>query len=129
VRFTRAHLDAFGVLDRYDTDLRNVIEQPPEGRVSHVICVEVLEHLEDPVALLGSLKNMTAPGGRLFITAALNAANADHIYLYRNAEEVLSHAEEAGLHVEQYHFGNAYPAPKYGVPVPGVMAMVCTPGR
>ena len=129
VRFTRAHLDAFGVLDRYDINLRNVIEQPPECLVSHVICVEVLEHLEDPVALLRSLKNMTAPGGRLFVTAALNAANADHIYLYRNAEEVLSHAEEAGLHVEQYYFGNAYPAPEHAVPVPGAMAMVCSLGR
>jgi 2-polyprenyl-3-methyl-5-hydroxy-6-metoxy-1,4-benzoquinol methylase len=129
VRFTRAHLEAFGLLDRYETDLRNVIECPPQDQVGHVICVEVLEHLEDPVALLRGLKNMTAPGGTLFITAALNAANADHIYLYRNAEEVLVHAEEAGLHVEQYYFGNAYPAPKRGVPVPGAMAMVCIPGR
>jgi len=129
VRFTRAHLEAFGLLGRYDTGLRNVIEQPPEDQVSHVICVEVLEHLEDPVALLRGLKNMTTPDGKLFITAALNAANADHIYLYRNAEEVLVQAEEAGLHVEQYFFANAYPAPKRGVPVPSAMAMVCTPGR
>lgn len=128
VRFARAHLDAFGLLDRYDTNLRNVIERPPEEQVSHVICVEVLEHLEDPVALMRGLKNMTAPGGKLFVTAALNAANADHIYLYHNAEEVLAQAEEASLHVEQYYFGNAYPAPKRGVPVPGAMAMMCTPG-
>jgi SAM-dependent methyltransferase len=129
VRFTRAHLDAFGLLGRYDTCLRNVIDQPPEDQVGHVICVEVLEHLEDPVALLRGLKNMTAPGGKLFITAALNAANADHIYLYRNAEEVLVQAEGAGLHVEHYYFANAYPAPKRGVPVPGAMAMVCVPAH
>lgn len=129
VRFTRAHLEAFGLLDRYDTSLRDVIEQPPEDQVGHVICVEVLEHLEDPVALMRALKNMTTPGGKLFITAALNAANADHIYLYRNAEEVLAQAEEASLHVEHYYFANAYPAPMRGVPVPGAMAMVCTPER
>jgi 2-polyprenyl-3-methyl-5-hydroxy-6-metoxy-1,4-benzoquinol methylase len=129
VKFTRAHLDAFGLLGRYDTDLRNVIDQPPQEKVGHVICVEVLEHLEDPVALLRGLKAMTAEGGQLFITAALNAANADHIYLYRNAEEVLAQAAEAGLHVEHYFFANAYPAPQPGVPVPGAMAMVCTPGR
>jgi 2-polyprenyl-3-methyl-5-hydroxy-6-metoxy-1,4-benzoquinol methylase len=129
VKFTREHLAAFGLLNRYDTDLRNVIEQPPQDKASHVICVEVLEHLEDPVALLRGLKNMTADGGKLFVTAALNAANADHIYLYRNGEEVLAQAEAAGLHVEHYFFSNAYPAPKPGVPVPGAMAMVCTPGR
>lgn len=127
VSFARTHIEAFGLLGRYDTALRNVIDEPPEEQVGHVICVEVLEHLEDPVALLGGLKKMTAPGGKLFITAALNAANADHIYLYRNAEEVLVQADEAGLHVEHYFFANAYPAPRRGVPVPGVMAMVCTP--
>ncbi|ASW96091.1 class I SAM-dependent methyltransferase [Mycobacterium intracellulare] len=129
VNFTLAHLEAFGLLDRYDTSLRDVIAQPPEDQISHVICVEVLEHLEDPVALLRALKNMTAPAGKLFITAALNAANADHIYLYRNAEDVLAQAEESGLHVEHYYFANAYPAPTRGVPVPGAMAMVCTPER
>jgi 2-polyprenyl-3-methyl-5-hydroxy-6-metoxy-1,4-benzoquinol methylase len=129
VRFTRAHLDAFGLLDRYDTDVRDVIENPPEDPATYVICVEVLEHLEDPVALLRGLKNMTASGGKLFITAALNAANADHIYLYRNAEDVLSQAEEAGLHVDHYFSANAYPAPRPGVPVPAAMAMVCSPGH
>ena len=126
VHFTRTHLDAFGLLDRYNTDLRDVIENPPQDPVTHVICVEVLEHLEDPVALLRGLTNMTAPGGKLFITAALNAANADHIYLYRNAEEVLAQADEAGLHVEHYFLANAYPAPRPGVPVPAAMAMVCS---
>lgn len=129
VGFTRNHLEAFGLLGRYSTDLRNVIERPPEEKFGHVVCVEVLEHLEDPVALLRGLRNMTAPGGRLFITAALNAANADHIYLYRNADEVLAQAQAAGLHVEHYFFANAYPAPKPGVPVPGAMAMVCVPIR
>lgn len=129
VRFTRAHLEAFGLLDRYTTSLRDVIEDPPKDQVGHVICVEVLEHLENPVTLLQALKDMTQPDGKLFITAALNAANADHIYLYRNAEDVLAQAQEANLHVEHYYFANAYPAPKRGVPVPGAMAMVCTPER
>ena len=30
-----------------------------------------------------------APGAHAFITAAVNAAYADHIYLYRNASEAL----------------------------------------
>lgn len=129
ISFTRSHLDACGVLDRYETGLRNVISDPPADRVDHVVCVEVLEHLEDPVTLLRALKEMTNPGGKLFVTAALNAADADHIYLYRNAEEVLAQTTEAGLHVEHYFLANAYPATKPGTPVPSVMAMVCTPGR
>lgn len=128
VRFTRAHLQAFDLLSRYETDLRNVIEQPPTDQADYVICVEVLEHLEDPVALLRALKRMTATGGKIFVTAALNAADADHIYLYRNAEDVLTQAEEAGIHVEHYCLANAYRPPKPGAPVPSVMAMVCTRG-
>lgn len=128
VRFTRAHVQAFELLGRYDTELRNVIERPPLDQADFVICVEVLEHLEDPVALLRALKNMTAASGKLFVTAALNAADADHIYLYRNADEVLAHTEEAGLHVEHYCLANAYRAPMPAVPVPSVMAMVCDGG-
>lgn len=127
VDFTRNHLDAFGLLHRYETVLRDVISQAPGDLFSHVICVEVLEHLEDPVKLLCALREMTDPSGRLFITAALNAANADHIYLYRNAEEVLMHAREAELHVEHYFLANAYPPYKSDVPVPAAMAMVCVP--
>lgn len=129
IGFTRKHLDGFGLLNRYDTDLRNVIDHPPVEQVDHVICVEVLEHLEDPVALLRGLRAMTSPGGSIFVTAALNAADADHIYLYRCAEDVLVQAAEAELHVEHYFLANAYPAPAHGVPVPAVMAMVCRPGR
>lgn len=129
LQFSTRHLEAFGLADRYATELRDVIATPPERQFQSVICVEVLEHLEDPIALLRGLRAMTAPGGKLFVTAALNAANADHIYLYRNAQDVLAQAEQAGLHVEHYFFANAYAAPKPGVPVPGAMAMVLTPGH
>lgn len=53
-----------------------------------IICGELLEHLEDPEALLEKLANLIAPGGRLYVTTAIWAAALDHIYLYESAGDV-----------------------------------------
>jgi hypothetical protein len=65
-----------------------------------------------------------APGAHAFITAAVNAAHADHIYLYRNASEVLSHLVEAGFTLDQYFVGAAYKPASPGVPVPEAAAFI-----
>ena len=79
------------------------------------------------VAFLVGLKKLTTLGGRLFVTAALNAAHADHIYLYRKPEEIIAQVEAAGMHVENSFFANAYAPAKRDLPVPGALAMVLTP--
>ena len=126
-RFAAHHVDTFGLGSRYRVELRDIIKTPPDEPFDQVLCVEVLEHLEDPLALLVGLRAMTKQGGRLFVTAALNAANADHIYLYRTPQEVLAQVEAAGLHVEHFFFANAYAPPRAGVPVPGAIAVVARP--
>jgi hypothetical protein len=65
-----------------------------------------------------------APGARAFITAALNAAHSDHIYLYRNANEVLAQLIEAGFTLEQLFVGSAYQPASAGVPVPEAAAFI-----
>jgi SAM-dependent methyltransferase len=129
LQFTAAHVASFGFAERYQTRKQNVIDEPGDRRFRAVVCVEVLEHLEDPVALLKGLKGLCAPDGRLFVTAALNAAHADHIYLYRQPQDVLAQVEAAGLHVENHFFANAYAPAKPGLPVPSALAMVLTPGK
>jgi SAM-dependent methyltransferase len=116
---------AFGVADRYRAERRDVVAHPHEA-VSALVCVELLEHLENPVALLSSLRRMLAPGGKAFVTAALNAANADHIYLYHNPQEVAVHLQQAGFAIEQGFFANAYAPPVKDAPVPAVAAFVVT---
>ena len=124
LQFTQQHVNAYGFGDRYSVLLQNILTAPPERKFQAVICVEVLEHLEDPVELLRGLKAMLAPGGKLFVTAALNAAHADHIYLYREPAEVMAQVTEVGLHIENSFFSNAYMPDKKGVPVPAALAMV-----
>lgn len=124
IEFSQMHLDAFGVTSRFHSEVRNVITSPPATRYPWVFCVEVLEHLEDPVAMLSALKSITETGGRLFVTAALNAAHADHIYLYRQTQDVLDQVALAGLQVEHYFAANAYPPARSGCVVPSILAMV-----
>lgn len=123
--FAERHVEAFGLSDRYSVVLRDVVADP-ERPVDWLICVEVLEHLEDPVEFLGALRAMLRHGGKAFIGTALNAANADHIYLYRTADEVKIQLEQAGFLVEQYFCAAAGPPRHPSVPVAEVAAFVVT---
>jgi SAM-dependent methyltransferase len=121
--FTERHVRAFGAEARYRVELRDVVDRPPEP-VDWLICVEVLEHLEDPVRFLQALRGLLRQGGAAFIATALNAPNEDHIYLYRTAEEVKSQLLESGFAVEQYFCALAG-APKHpDTPVAEVAAFI-----
>jgi hypothetical protein len=123
--FTENHLRAFGLSGRYEVQLRDVVADPIEP-VENLVCVEVLEHLENPPAFLHALRTGLAPGGKAFITAALDAPNADHIYLYRKPEQVLEHLAGAGFTLEQSWIGAAYAPSGPGLPVPLAAAFIVT---
>lgn len=124
--FAEMHMRRFGVFDRYTIELRNILNDPPACRFRHLVCVEVLEHLEDPASFLNALRGLLAADGKAFITAALNAANADHIYLYRNPEEVIAQLRHAGFAIEQYFVADAYKSSAPDRPPPSVAAFVVT---
>lgn len=79
--FAEAQMTALGVVNRYHVELRDVTVVPMEPKTDWLVCVEVLEHLDDPVECLRVLRSNLVSGARAFIPAALNAARADHIYL------------------------------------------------
>jgi|SRR5579884_32872 len=66
---------------------RDVFELPEDRKYDRIVCGELLEHLEDPVALLEKLYRLLAPGGTMFVTTAIWAASIDHIYLYSSTQE------------------------------------------
>jgi len=123
-RFTERQMEAFGLSARYRVLLQDVVLETQAGTADNLVCVEVLEHLEDPSEFLAALRRTLKPGGRAFITAALNAAHTDHIYLYREAREVEAQLVAAGFTTEQYFVGQAYKPPRPGVPVPLAVAFV-----
>lgn len=122
--FTEAQIKGLNVDDRYHVELRDVTATPMDTKADWLVCVEVLEHLDDPVAFLRGLRRNMAPDARAFITAALNAAHADHIYLYRNSNEVLTQLIEAGFTLEQSFVGAAYKPASPGMPVPEAAAFI-----
>jgi 2-polyprenyl-3-methyl-5-hydroxy-6-metoxy-1,4-benzoquinol methylase len=122
--FAEWQLAAFGLDGRYRVDLRDVIREPLYTPTDWLVCVEVLEHLESPPEFLAALRHLLAPVGRAFITAALNAAHADHIYLYRSPAELEAQLVGAGFAIEQSFVGPAYKPPAPGVPVPLAAAFV-----
>jgi len=116
---------AFRAGDRYSVEIRDVVRDPADP-VDWLICVEVLEHLEDPVEFLGALRGLLRPGGKAFIATALNAPNADHIYLYRTADEVVGQLRQAGFGVEQYFCALAGKPARADLSVAEVAAFVVT---
>lgn len=122
-QFARQHMEAAGVQARYVMNEQDIIARPI-APTPWLVCVEVLEHLEQPIEFLKALRNALTPGGKAFITAALNAAHADHAYLYRSASEVWQHLGEAGFALEQSFVGTSHPSPSPDGPAPLVAAFV-----
>ena len=99
---------AYGFDGRYQCNLRDIIAHPAPSPADCLINIEVLEHLEDPLTFLKALAGMLRSGGIGLISAAVNAPNADHIYLYRSADEVAEQLQEAGFIVTDRCVENAY---------------------
>ena len=59
-----------------------------QGEYEFIINSELLEHLEDPVAMMEILDRLLSKGGTIYLTTAIFAAAIDHIYMFRNAQEV-----------------------------------------
>ncbi|MBW0150861.1 MAG: class I SAM-dependent methyltransferase [Phenylobacterium sp.] len=80
---------------------RDVMASPPDNAPSFdaIAISEVLEHIEQPLAALKSLRQRLSPGGAFFINVPINSPAPDHIYLLRDVAEARGLVEEAGLNV------------------------------
>jgi 2-polyprenyl-3-methyl-5-hydroxy-6-metoxy-1,4-benzoquinol methylase len=67
---------------------KNIFEYDSDIRFDFIIMGEVLEHVEDPFRLLKKVKDILNDDGTLFITTPTNAPAIDHIYLFKNEEEI-----------------------------------------
>ncbi len=108
--FTRRLVRAAGLSGRYETAQMDVFRSLPGAPDSFdfVVCQEVLEHLEDPAKLCGILLELARPGAAAYITAAINAAHTDHIYLFRTPDEVEKMLVSAGWKIVDSRAEYAY---------------------
>ena len=68
-----------------------------ETRYDFITMGEVLEHVENPLALLVAVKRLLAPGGRFFVTTCVNSPAIDHIHQFHTVDEIRRLIGEAGL--------------------------------
>jgi len=73
----------------------------PDGQYDFITMGEVVEHVERPQDLLSKVQRMLAPGGHAYITTPANAPMRDHIYLFRNAQEIRDMFHSCGFHIDQ----------------------------
>lgn len=114
------------VADKYEANLRDVVNDPVRPAADFLINIEVLEHLEDPQQFLNALAGMLKVGGYGLISAAINAPNADHIYLYRNSAEVATQLHRAGFKIVDSTVDAAYTPRSEGELVPENVAFIVT---
>jgi SAM-dependent methyltransferase len=96
LEFTENLVGLFGHAGRYAIEQRD-IRHGYEEQCDFLVCQEVLEHLENPAQFCGWLFEMIKPGGRAYITAALNAAHSDHIFHFRDPLQLEAMLRAAGF--------------------------------
>lgn len=79
--------------------LSDVFEFFPEKKYDFITMGEVLEHVEDPVRLLEKLYELLDDNGKVIITTPTNAPAIDHIYLFKNAEDIREVIRKAGFKI------------------------------
>lgn len=92
---------AAGLDSRAEYHQRDALKRvEEEGALADLcVCNFLVEHLEDPQALLHSIAHVLKPKGRAFFSGALTAAQIDHIYEFTHESELMVLAEKAGLRV------------------------------
>ncbi len=69
-----------------------------------IVISEVLEHLERPQEVVDQLYDYLNPGGRIWFNIPVNSPAPDHIYLFREPEEIVALVRRGGFEIEDYAF-------------------------
>jgi len=68
-----------------------------ERRFQHVVLVELLEHVDDPLSYLEGVHRVLEPGGTCLATFALRMPQPDHVYLFDSVSAARRLVRAAGL--------------------------------
>jgi 2-polyprenyl-3-methyl-5-hydroxy-6-metoxy-1,4-benzoquinol methylase len=74
---------------------------------SCIVMGEVLEHVEEPHLFLRKIADLSAPQSHIFVTTCINAPAVDHLYLFRDIDEVDAVIRDSGLSIVK-SFAGAY---------------------
>lgn len=93
-RFIKNNKVNYILSDIFDFEANN-------GKYDFITLGEVLEHVEKPVELLKKISSLLKPNGVLFLTTPANAPAIDHIYLFRNADEIRQIISQGGFKIKK----------------------------
>lgn len=85
--------------DRVNYILADIQALPTTQRYDFIGIGEVIEHLEQPLAMLQKIRGMLSGDGCAFISAPTNSPTVDHIYLFNNAREIRDLLDAAGFEI------------------------------
>lgn len=66
-----------------------------------IVMGEVLEHVEKPLEFLRKCKALISDSGKCYISTCANAAEVDHIYLFRSSAEVENIILDANFKIQE----------------------------
>ncbi len=92
---------SFAASDDIQFHLMDIFDFQDVPAFDFITMGEVLEHVEEPEKLLVKLRKLLRPGGMAYITTPANAPMPDHIYLFRNAEEIRKMFIDCGFRIEK----------------------------
>jgi ubiquinone/menaquinone biosynthesis C-methylase UbiE len=72
----------------------------PEDAFDAVVMGEVLEHVERPELFLTRIARIAKRTAHIFVTTCINAPAVDHIYLFKNPEQLEKLFEDCGLRIK-----------------------------
>ena len=101
---------------------KNVFDYSSDSTFDFVTLGEVLEHVENPLQLLIKLRKLIRNSGFAFISTPVNAPMIDHIYLFKDVQQIRDIINRAGLRIVEEkvviseHVSQQY-AEKFKIPV------------
>ncbi len=124
IKYAKRMMNLFKCENRYKIIKQNIIKKKPKELADYILCIELLEHLENPQLFLNHLFRMMKKGGYGLISAAINAPNQDHIYLYRKYNEVQKQLKASGFRIIDFVNDKAYKPTKKSLIVPENVAFI-----
>jgi len=104
ISYSAAAFAATGIArDRYELvvgDATAAGTTPADATFAAAICCEVLEHVDDPGALLRSFRARIDAGGPAFVSTVANMEAEDHVYLFHDADDIRATIASSGFTVE-----------------------------
>ncbi len=82
--------------------LQDIFKHDGSKKYDLILLGEVIEHLDDPGAILKKMAALLKEDGVLWVTTPTNAPALDHVHLFENREEVLQLLQECGLSPKKY---------------------------